>query len=131
MNLFSEGLRKTDYLYNYDNAIHTAKEKACLFLVEGQGDVWKLYEAGVLNAVGLFGKDVSATQRELLLQSGVTKLVVLTDNDQAGRESKIKINREMSRLFNLVFPKMKTKDLGIMTTEKIKNEILTDLEGHY
>lgn len=101
--LFSEGFRKTDYLYNYDNAIKRAQEIGCIFLVEGQGDVWKLYEAGVYNAVGLFGKDISRSQRSLLLKSGVTKLVILTDNDQAGREAKIKIKRDMSRMFKLIF----------------------------
>jgi 5S rRNA maturation endonuclease (ribonuclease M5) len=129
--LFSEGLRKTDYLYNYDNAIEAAKQKSCMFLVEGQGDVWKLHEAGVKNAVGLFGKDISETQKSLLIKSGITALVILTDNDQAGRESKIKINRGMSRLFNLTFPQMHTKDLGDMKTEKIKSEILIDLRGCY
>jgi len=129
--LFSDGFKKTNYLYNYDNAIDRAKELNCLFLVEGQGDVWKLHEAGVVNVVGLFGKDISTTQRSRLLDSGITKLIVLTDNDQAGRESKVKIKREMSRLFKLVFPKMSTKDLGNMFVEKIKQDILTDLKGCY
>tara|TARA_Y100001938_G_C8084638_1_gene431200 strand:+ start:23 stop:1072 length:1050 start_codon:yes stop_codon:yes gene_type:complete len=127
--LFSEGFKKRDYLYNYDNAIEKAQETKCIFLVEGQGDVWKLYEAGVKNAVGLFGKDISKKQRSLLLKSGVTKLIVLTDNDQAGRESKIKIKRDMSRLFKLVFPSMHTKDLGNMFIDKLKEEILDDLKG--
>jgi 5S rRNA maturation endonuclease (ribonuclease M5) len=129
--LFSEGIRKTDYLYNYDEAIKVANEKHCLFLVEGQGDVWRLYEAGVRNVVGLFGKDISTTQRSLLLKSGVTSLVVLTDNDQAGRESKIKINRELGRLFNLFFPVTYGKDLGDTSVEKIRAEILINLRGHY
>lgn len=129
--LFSEGLKKTDYLYNYDEAIEIAKQKHCLFLVEGQGDVWRLYEAGVKNVVGLFGKDISSTQKTLLFQSGVTKLVILTDNDQAGRESKIKINREMNRIFNLIFPTTYGKDLGDTSVEKIKDQILINLEGCY
>ena len=59
----------------------------------------------------------------------MTKLIVLTDNDQAGRESKIKIKRDMSRLFKLVFPSMHTKDLGNMFIDKLKEEILDDLKG--
>jgi len=129
--LFSEGIRKTDYLYNYDEAINIGREKHCLFLVEGQGDVWRLYEAGVKNVVGLFGKDISAVQKSLLLKSGVTSLVVLTDNDQAGRESKIKINRELGRLFNLFFPTTYGKDLGDTSVSKIKSEILANLRGCY
>ena len=129
--LFSEGFKKTNYLYNYDNAISQAQKVGCMFLVEGQGDVWKLYEAGVYNAMGLFGKDVSIKQKSLLLKSGVTKLVILTDNDQAGRESKIKIKRDMSRTFKLMFPPMKTKDLGNMSAEKIKDNILNSLQGYF
>ena len=129
--LFSEGLVKTDHLYNYDNAIEHGQDKSCLFLVEGQGDVWKLYEAGVINAVGLFGKDISKTQATTLKRSGVTTLVVLTDNDQAGRESKIKINRRLGRMFNLKFPHFPSNDLGVMTVDKIKENILLKLEGYF
>lgn len=127
--LFSDGFKKTEYLYNYDNAIGKGQKINCLFLVEGQGDVWRLFEAGVENAVGLFGKDISTSQRSLLLKTGITKLIVLTDNDQAGREAKIKIKRDLSRLFNLVFPQMHTKDLGNMFTDKIKQDILQNLKG--
>lgn len=129
--IFSKGIRKSDYLYNYDIAIRGLERQDTLFLVEGQGDVWKLWECGVKNAVGLFGKDISSAQKKLLLQSGVTRLVVLTDNDQAGRESKIKIRRELGRLFKLVFPKMHTKDLGGMLNETIEENILKDLRGYY
>ena len=129
--IFSEGLKKTDYLYNYDNAISTAHKTNCMWLVEGQGDVWRLWECGVKNVVGLFGKDISGEQRKLLLSSGVTTLIILTDNDQAGRESKIKIKRDLSRLFKLIFPKMHTKDLGNMFVENVKQNILHDLKGYY
>ncbi len=129
--IFSEGIKKSDYLYNYDNAIKAAQDTHAMFLVEGQGDVWRLWECGVHNAVGLFGKDISGTQRSLLLKSGVTTLIILTDNDQAGRESKIKIKRDLGRLFKLVFPKMHTKDLGDMSNQDVKLNVLKDLRGYY
>ena len=129
--LFSDGFKKANYLYNYDKALDRSLETATLFLVEGQGDVWRMYEAGVRNCVGLFGKDISKKQKELLLKSGATKLIVLTDNDQAGRESKIKIQRELFRSFNLKFPKFDGKDIGDMSIESIQNNILSDLKGTY
>ena len=129
--LFSPGITKTDFLYNYDEAIEKAEELGCMFLVEGQGDVWRLYEAGVKNAVGLFGKDISGAQRERLISKRITTLIILTDNDQAGRESKIKIKRDMGRLFKLIFPKMHKKDLGDMSVEHIKTNILNTLKGYY
>ena len=125
--IFSKGIRKSEYLYNYHNAVG----QDTLFVVEGQGDVWRLWECGVKNAVGLFGKDVSSQQRKLLLNSGATKLIILTDNDQAGRESKIKIKRDLGRLFTLVFPKMHNKDLGDMSVENIQTNILQNLRGYY
>ena len=129
--IWSKGFKKSKHLYNYHNAIRTMVHLNTLFLVEGQGDVWRLWESGVKNAVGLFGKDISESQKKLLLHSGATNLVVLTDNDQAGREAKIKIKRELGRLFKLLFPKMHTKDLGSMLTEHIEENILNELRGYY
>lgn len=131
--IFSRGFKKSHHLYNYYNAIQYINKMSlsALFLVEGQGDVWKLWECGVKNSVSLFGKDISAEQKKLLLQSGATKLVILTDNDQAGRESKIKIKRDLGRLFKLIFPRMHTKDLGNMAHDIIQKNILNSLKGYY
>ena len=129
--LYSDGFKKSQYLYNQHRAMNRAIETSCLFLTEGQGDVWKMYESGVENCVGLFGKDISHYQKDKLLKSGVTTLIVLTDNDQAGRESKIKIKRELSRLFTLKFPKMPKKDIGDMSVESIREKITSKLKGLY
>jgi DNA primase len=129
--LYSDGFKKSQHLYNQHRATSTAIETSCLFLTEGQGDVWKMYEAGVENCVGLFGKDISHYQKDKLLKSGVTILIILTDNDQAGREAKIKIKRELSRLFTLKFPKMSRKDIGDMSIESIRAEITSNLKGLY
>ena len=129
--LFSDGFKKTEYLYNYDNAVDLAKEKSALFLVEGQGDVWRLYEAGVKNAVGLFGKDISNHQLSLLVSTGASTVVVLTDNDQAGREGRMKIQRELSRMFNLIYPPMPKKDIGDTSIKKIQKHILPEVKGLY
>ena len=102
-----------------------------MFITEGQGDVWKLHEAGVMNAIGIFGKSLSEQQKRILEQSGVTRLVILTDNDQAGRESKIQIQRQMSRMFKVVFPRMSRKDVGDMTVKQIREDILPQLKGMY
>ena len=129
--LFSKGLCSSLYLYNYDKAIERARQVSALFIVEGQGDVWRLYEAGVTNAVGLFGKDISQQQKELLKTSGATKLIVMTDNDQAGREGRMKIQRELNRYFKLIYPPMPKKDVGEMSIERIQKTILPHVEGMY
>ena len=129
--LYSDGFKKAQHLYNHHRALSKATETSCLFLTEGQGDVWKMYEAGVENCVGLFGKDISHYQKDKLLKTGVTTLIVLTDNDQAGREAKIKIKRDLSRLFTLKFPKMSKKDIGDMSIKLIREDITSKLKGLY
>lgn len=129
--LHPKGFDKRYFFYNYHRAIEKVKETSCLFIVEGQGDVWRLYEAGVLNAVSIFGKTISKQQEEKLQKLPITHLIILTDNDQAGREAKVQIKRQLSRMYKLTFPKMSTKDVGEMTTEQIKSKILQNLKGTF
>lgn len=129
--LCSKGLNKASYLYNYDTAISAAQITSSLFIVEGQGDVWKMHEAGVNNCVGIFGKKLSDQQERMLLKSGATTLIVLTDNDQAGRESKVDIKRRLGRFFTIIFPKMMSKDVGLLSVDKIQSQILNNLKGLY
>ena len=126
-----KGFDKRYYFYNYHRAIEKAKETACLYIVEGQGDVWKLYEAGVLNAVSIFGKTITEQQKNKLIKLPITNLIILTDNDQAGRESKVQIQRQLNRLYKLTFPKFLNKDIGEMSVNKIKKDILSKLKGTY
>jgi DNA primase len=129
--IYSEGFKKSQHLYNHHRAIKRGLDRSCLFIVEGQGDVWRLYESGVENCIGLFGRDISRHQQSKLIKSGITTLVILTDNDQAGREAKVNIKRSLSRLFDLRFPKMTKKDIGEMPKEKIQVDILQQLKGLY
>lgn len=129
--LFTQGIKKTDYLYNLHRALDKTIKTSCLFIVEGQGDVWRLYEAGIENCVGIFGKEISEAQRDIILGLNITTLVVLTDNDQAGRESKFQIQRQFSRMFSLKFPILSKKDIGDMSILQIQNEILPQVKGLY
>lgn len=129
--LFTQGFKKAEYLYNHHRALEYITKTSCLFILEGQGDVWKLYEAGINNCVSIFGKEISETQKNLIMNLNITTLVILTDNDQAGRESKFQIQRQFSRMFNLKFPTLSRKDVGDMTVEQIKKDILPQVKGLY
>jgi 5S rRNA maturation endonuclease (ribonuclease M5)/Zn-finger protein len=129
--IYPAGFNKKYSLYNYHRAIEKAKETSCLFVVEGQSDVWRLYEAGVHNAVGLFGKTITKEQEEKLYKMPITHIIVLTDNDQAGRESKVEIKRKLGRMYKLSFPQIFGKDVGEMSIDKIKTNILSSLKGTY
>lgn len=126
-----KGFNKGYYFYNYHRAIATAEEKSCMFIVEGQGDVWRLYESGVKNAVSIFGKSLSEHHVSKLMQTSITKIVVLMDNDQAGKEALIEIYRKLNRSYKLIFPKLSSKDIGEMSIMNIRKTILANLKGLY
>tara|TARA_R110002020_G_scaffold103752_24_gene243267 strand:- start:9095 stop:10102 length:1008 start_codon:yes stop_codon:yes gene_type:complete len=128
--LFTTGFDKRFFLYNLDLALDKARETSTLIITEGQGDVWRLYESGARNAVGIFGKSITKQQENEILKGGITKLVILTDNDQAGRESKIQIQRKLSRNFTLIFPRFSGKDVGDMNKKQVEN-ILLQIKGMY
>lgn len=125
------GFNKRFYLYNYHRAKKRATETACMYILEGQGDVWKMYESGVKNAVSIFGKTISKEQANKLSKLPITHLIILTDNDQAGREARVKIQRDLSRMYKLSFPRLSEKDIGDMSIKKIKENVLNNLKGTY
>ena len=91
----------------------------------------EIYEAGVLNAVSIFGKTISKEQENKLKKLPITHLIILMDNDQAGRESKVQIQRQLNRMYKLTFPNLTDKDIGDMDIKKIKKDILANLKGTY
>ena len=129
--IYPTGFDKRSCFYNYHRAIDKANETSCLFVMEGQGDVWKMYESGVSNAVSLFGKTLSEEHMEKLQNLAITTLIILMDNDQVGREARIKIQRQLGRMYKLIFPRLPSKDVGDMSVKKIKSEILYNLKGCY
>lgn len=124
-----KGVNKSCLLYNHHRAIESVTQSHTVFIVEGQGDVWRLYEAGIYNAVGIFGKTISKDQEKMLNSMPITHMVILTDNDQAGREAKIQIKRQFSRMYRLSFPVFKKKDVGDMQINEIKDVILGQIKG--
>lgn len=74
----SKGFNKKEYLYNLDFS------KDYVVLVEGQSDVWRLYQHGY-NACALMGADMSSWQVTQLAK--FKKVYLALDNDNAGRRS--------------------------------------------
>lgn len=127
---YPKGFDKRYFFYNYHRALKKISETNVAFIVEGQGDVWKLYEAGVENAISIFGKTITKEQEYKLSKLPVTTLIVLTDSDQAGREAKTQIKRQFSRMYKLIFPKINGKDIGDMKIKEVKI-MLENLKGLY
>lgn len=88
------GLYIRNILYNYDNAIKHIEENNLneIILVEGIFDVWAYHEAGIYNAVAIFGSSLKHTQYKTIIKSGLN-IVLSFDNDEAG----IKCTREVKK----------------------------------
>ena len=121
--LNSKGFNSGASLYNYWHAKNYILESGTAILVEGQGDVWRLDEAGIYNVVGMFGCSLSEQQRLILEKSGALKLVVMTDSDDAGNLAREKIAKQCERMYNIKFVDLPQKDVGDMSVEEIKTHV--------
>jgi len=119
----NSGFKTQEYLYNFWFAKEHILESGTVVLVEGPGDVWKLEQNGIHNSLAMFGTDLSEQQLSLLYSCGANSIVVLTDNDEAGRMSAEKIGEKCGRLFRMFFPTMSCADVGDMTRDNIEQEI--------
>ena len=126
--LHSKGFKKS-VLYGLNVASEHIKVSQTAILVEGQGDVWKMHEAGYNNCVGIFGSSINDDQLLLLEKSGTMNLVVLTDSDEAGEKAYNQILKKCGRRFNYFRPHISKKDVGDMTVEEIKQELDPQLKG--
>lgn len=97
----SKNFNTNSYLYNYWNACDVVKSTGTIYIVEGQADVWRFWEAGIKNVVGLFGVSASNEQQILLEKSGATNIVLFLDPDEAGEKAHDKFVETMSRFYTL------------------------------
>lgn len=126
--LHSQGFTK-NILYGLNLAKKRILETRTVAVVEGQGDVWRAFEAGLDFTVGIFGCSLNEDQLMLLEQSGALNMVILTDQDDAGNKAAEQIIKKCGRRFNYIRPTWSTKDIGDLTVEQIKEEILPQLQG--
>ena len=117
------------FLYNYWCAKAHILESGVAILVEGPGDVWRLKEAGILNSLALFGSSLKEGQKQCLDRSGAMSLIVLTDNDEAGRNAAKDIYDKCNREYRLFFPKLSGKDVGEMSKDLVTSEISTIIDS--
>ncbi|MEN6622496.1 MAG: toprim domain-containing protein, partial [Smithella sp.] len=116
----SKGFKTSYNLYGLWIAKHYIEKTNRVYLVEGQGDVWRMNEAGIKNTLGIFGADLSEYQLSLLEKMPILDVVVLTDMDDAGRKAANRIVNKCGRRFNYSIPELPTKDVGEMTIEQIE-----------
>lgn len=101
------------------------KDKNECILVESIGDMLALWEAGIKNAMVLFGLELSHSCLNVLIRFSTKKIIIATNNDQnhAGNKASNKIEGKLLKFFDKKNVKvyLPTKnDFGSMTTEEIK-----------
>ena len=78
----------------------------------------------------MFGSGLTDTQIRILETSGAFTLVLLTDNDEAGKKARNSIRKKCERTFNIIEIELSTKDVGDMSVEQINQEIKPQLKEH-
>ena len=117
------GFQKENCLYNYWYAKEHILQSGVVVVVESPGNVWRLEEAGIHNAVAIFGAHLGPNQKKLIDSSGAFSIVCLLDNDEAGVKGAKKIYEQCSKMYRLYFPKFNANDIGDMNVDNVTSDI--------
>lgn len=93
------GFSSSQYLYNLERALPHIQDKDAVILVEGPGDVWRLWEAGIKIAVSCFGISIKEGQKKLLEKTGVSRVFCGQDNDGPGDRGAETTKENLSSIF--------------------------------
>lgn len=119
----SANFSRESQLYNFWFAKKSIQELGVAILVEGPGESWRLVESGFDNGVAMLGTSLSDQQQVLLETSGAMNIIVVTNNDDAGRQSDAVLQEQLGRAFRLHFPKTEKNDLGESSVEDVQRLI--------
>lgn len=118
------GFKSHEHLYNYSNAKPFIQQTGAVILVESPGNVWRLEEAGIHNSVAIFGSCLSETQKTILDSSGALSIIVLGDNDDAGKGLFDTVKEKCQRTYRLYCVSLdKKNDVGDMSVDEVTEEI--------
>lgn len=107
-------LPKSKVLFNL-NRVKTASR---VYVVESSFDAIRLDQVG-FPAVATLGANVSSSQIELL-RKYFNNVVLIADNDEAGKIMSDRLSEKMGNLITIIQPDKKYKDIGDMTDDEIK-----------
>lgn len=93
----TELFKKSNILFNYNDARLEAATQNELIVVEGYFDVVSAYEMGIKNCVALMGVAFTDEHKELLknIRSENLTVTLCLDNDEAGRKAMVKIVQDL------------------------------------
>ena len=119
----SAEFKSQNYLYNLWFAKKHILDTQTVIVVESPGNVWRLEENNIHNSVAIFGSSMSDRQKMLLDSSGAMNIIILTDNDDAGRKAANQIHQKCKNTYRVFIPNISENDVGDMSKEQINTEI--------
>ena len=118
-----DGFIKNNTFYNYWSAKTHIKKHSCVILVESAGSIWKLEEAGIHVGLGTFGTSLFDEQKILLDKLSPINVIIITDNDEAGKNARVEWRTKLKRYYNVFDIIPKYNDIGQYNRNEIENEI--------
>ncbi len=110
-------------LYNFWYAGEHIRRTHSVVLTESPLNVWRLEEAGILNAVALYGgARLTPSKMFQLDKLGVMQLMLAMDNDDAGREHAKAIKEAANRQYNIkeIILPSEANDIADLSVNQVK-----------
>jgi 5S rRNA maturation endonuclease (ribonuclease M5) len=120
--------KSQNHLYNYWFAKDHIQTQRYAIVVESPGNVWRLEEAGIKNSVAIFGSSLSNNQKMILDISGAMSLILIMDQDDAGKKAAKQITEKCNRTYNVHNIDINYPDVAAMTKEQIQLELIPKIE---
>ena len=132
----SKNFCRDKVLYNLHNAKPYIRQTGVAILVESPGNIWRLEEAGIHNAIAILGLALSKGQQRLLQESGALAIIIIMDNDEnkAGQKASLKIREDLQSLYNIYEIQIVKTDIAEMSIEEINQLIkqrVLEIESYY
>lgn len=121
--------KSQNHLYNFWFAKEYIKNKRYAIIVESPGNVWRLEESGIHNSVAIFGSSLSSKQKMILDISGAMSLILLMDQDDAGKKAAKQIQEKCDRTYNVYNMDINYSDVASMTKDQVTEELLPKLKA--
>lgn len=102
-----EKFHASSVLYSLHRASKYMGEANTIMIVEGPGDVWRMWEAGFKNTVAVLGTGFSKHHRTLLHKVGCSRVICVLDSDAPGQKASNSIQKMCIGYFefqNIVLP---------------------------
>jgi 5S rRNA maturation endonuclease (ribonuclease M5) len=125
----SQGFKTAYQLFNFWREFPLIESKRRAILCESVGNALKLIQNNVRNVCATFGAKLSHDQAGLLNRAKVTKILVLFDNDDAGRRGAEKIVKDFGNFYDIkvLFPCPSNADLADLKDTYIQNYIFPEI----